>query len=872
MTTLQQVLSSECVHCWGWTLLHSLWQMAIVGTLVTLLLGFLHRRSANLRYVIACVGLAAMFLSPLATYCLMPKAACPAMVLASTPTTVSPLLTEPLADMATVPRNDPSRTIRNDQPGADSETSRSPRLLDLATRLFSPCVPWTVLIWLIGVMGLSTWRLGGFVAAGRLRYVGVMPIPESFARSFHDLKTRLRVTQPVRLVQSLLVEVPVAIGWLRPVILVPVSVVTGLAPQEIEAVLAHELAHVRRCDYLVNLLQTVAETLLFYHPAVWWVSRQIRIERELCCDDAAVAACGSKVDYARALTTIEKNRTAPEWAMAATGGKKAGATLSRVRRILGVSTQSRSRASAWLGGMIVLVLVGGPAVIIPFTLAAPAAKSETENKAGQSDGKSAQAAKQPDSGEPAKASAADGANGQAAGASARRSDSDESEWFHLVRGASACISTSWPDGAVESPIIYDDYNKNYFMTGLDRAVMLPQPGDRYGPTSLDVPAYKMLRQPSTQRELKLTAEQKKKLQEISSRYWPEREKLAGQDLAKRGSNSGKENEELAAKARKAWELANKPSETVAKRTVFSVFGGTGSQAPTFSKETVGRLESQWRDTRKQIEDVLTPDQLTVLKDLTFRTLAFGSGIMSHPLVVGRLGLTTKQQEELKQLALRLQQEKTRRLAQITRDRISKILAVLTPQQLAELRERCALQLPGVPERPYFDFPYPALPFRDADGAADELGLSAAQRTQVRDMMNKYVKATGEIDKERAKLSLDDEAGLKANGEKTRQLVTELNRQVEAALTPQQIAMLKEMAFQNIVIPALLVPAAPEKVAGNNQEKAFFDEQQKATLRQIEIEFFDKPEQVYCELTAKALKVFTPAQQAILRAEVDRRGW
>ena len=159
---------------------------------------------------------------------------------------------------------------------------------------------------------------------------------------------------------------------------------------------------------------------------------------------------------------------------------------------------------------------------------------------------------------------------------------------------------------------------------------------------------------------------------------------------------GNRTRELAAKARKAWELANKPSETVAKRTFFFNVGSTGSQGPAFSQETVGRLESQWRDARKQIEDVLTPEQLTQLKDLTFRTLAFGSGIMSHPLVVGKLGLTAQQREELKQLTLKLQQEKTRRLAQITRDKIDKILAVLRPQQLAELRERCVWPAPRLP--------------------------------------------------------------------------------------------------------------------------------------------------------------------------------
>jgi beta-lactamase regulating signal transducer with metallopeptidase domain len=86
----------------------------------------------------------------------------------------------------------------------------------------------------------------------------------------------------VQLLVSPLVEVPTVVGWLRPVILAPVGALTGLSPDHVEALLAHELAHIRRCDYLVNMLQSVAEALLFYHPAVWWISGEIRAERELC--------------------------------------------------------------------------------------------------------------------------------------------------------------------------------------------------------------------------------------------------------------------------------------------------------------------------------------------------------------------------------------------------------------------------------------------------------------------------------------------------------------------------------------------------------------------------------------------------------------
>ncbi|HEV7786499.1 MAG TPA: M56 family metallopeptidase, partial [Thermoanaerobaculia bacterium] len=167
-----------------------------------------------------------------------------------------------------------------------------------------------------------------------------------------SLSRRLGIARAVRLLESAAVPVPAVIGWLRPVILVPASALAGLSPQQLEAVLAHELAHVRRHDYLINLLQAAVETLLFYHPAVWWVSSQMRRERENCCDDLAVAICGDRLGYARALADLEGLRTpSPRLAMAADGGS----LLDRIRRLVGAPAP-RSRRS-WMAGVVALSLL-----------------------------------------------------------------------------------------------------------------------------------------------------------------------------------------------------------------------------------------------------------------------------------------------------------------------------------------------------------------------------------------------------------------------------------------------------------------------------------------------------------------------------------
>ena len=162
---------------------------------------------------------------------------------------------------------------------------------------------------------------------------------------------RLRLARAVEVLQSTLVKTPVVVGYFRPAVLLPLCVVTGLPEAQLELILAHELAHIRRHDYLVNLLQTLVETLFFYHPAVWWLSRQIRNERENCCDDVAMATVGSRADYGRALLAIEELRaTSTALSLASHGGS----LLARIRRIAGCEPAPRIAG----GGSVLCVDLG----------------------------------------------------------------------------------------------------------------------------------------------------------------------------------------------------------------------------------------------------------------------------------------------------------------------------------------------------------------------------------------------------------------------------------------------------------------------------------------------------------------------------------
>jgi uncharacterized protein (TIGR03435 family) len=179
----------------------------------------------------------------------------------------------------------------------------------------------------------------------------VRQAPPEWQEALRKLGAQIRLSRPVPLLVSALVQVPTVVGWLRPVVLVPVGALGGLPAEYLEALLLHELAHIRRHDYLVNMLQSVAEALLFYHPAVWWVSGHIRAERELCCDDVAVSVFGNALTYASALAHLESCRPSRlSAALAANGGSLA----DRIARLLG---QSRPAVRTGLGPVVVTIAV-----------------------------------------------------------------------------------------------------------------------------------------------------------------------------------------------------------------------------------------------------------------------------------------------------------------------------------------------------------------------------------------------------------------------------------------------------------------------------------------------------------------------------------
>jgi len=319
----------------GWMLLHSLWQGALIGVGFALLRLALCKQSAQSRYLAGCVCLTLVLVAPLLT-------------LVSSPMPVHesgsyfPALTN-------TDRPPPTETIAV-TPDYSGENGFVLAIQSAAIFL-SQVAPWLTAAWLCGVAVSSCKLMRGFWLVQTIGRKETDAVNPDLLERLDNLRQRLSISRPVRLLKSALVEVPTVVGWLRPVILLPASSLAGLTPGQLDAILVHELAHVRRFDYLVNVFQCLIETVMFYHPVVWWISRCIRDERENCCDDLVVNVCGNRVAYARALATLESLRgEMPQLAFAASGGS----LLTRVRRLLGASGTEESMSFRQIGGLALL--------------------------------------------------------------------------------------------------------------------------------------------------------------------------------------------------------------------------------------------------------------------------------------------------------------------------------------------------------------------------------------------------------------------------------------------------------------------------------------------------------------------------------------
>jgi beta-lactamase regulating signal transducer with metallopeptidase domain len=330
-------LSPETMHSLGWALLHFLWQGTALAALAAGVMAACRRPSA--RYLAGVVALVLMLLSPVVTFFFYSQ---------QRPTAVETGKPSPLAAVA--------------WPIARGKTAASGSTLSTYAAVSCDRLPWLVEAWLLGVAFFSLRSAGGFVLLERERRKRSHVVKDRVLEICYELQDRLGIQRAIQYCECKWLQTPAVVGWFRPVVFLPASVLTGLSEDQLRAVIAHELAHIQRLDAFVNVFQVCVETLLFYHPAVWWLNKRIRAEREHCCDETAVSVCGNAVEYARALTLMEEWRSAPVFAMAANRGP----LTERIMRVLGLKTLGAGMRGLGLAGSLLCVtaaLAAGSALL-----------------------------------------------------------------------------------------------------------------------------------------------------------------------------------------------------------------------------------------------------------------------------------------------------------------------------------------------------------------------------------------------------------------------------------------------------------------------------------------------------------------------------
>jgi beta-lactamase regulating signal transducer with metallopeptidase domain len=356
MTLLSQWLSPAVVSAFGWTLIHFLWQGLALAVLLRA--GLTCLKTPITRYGAAVLTLAAMTLAPLVTFGLIYQDPRTELAL---PAIGSSVARSPAAHQAI----DAARSLVTSQAAAPAASIANWLETGDVSRVF-------VWFWAIGVLSFSLRSLGGWLLVRELRRTCDTQIAPVLLLTCRRLQQHLGIGCVVRFCSSSSLTVPAVVGWFRPVVMLPLSALSGLTAEQLEAVIAHELAHIKRFDAFVNLFQIGLETLLFYHPAVWWVSRSIRDEREHCCDDVAVGVVGNPLDYARALTLMEEWRSLPDFALAVNGRP----LRTRIERLLGIRSVTATAGGGWtLGSVAAMALLGTAGLVA----ASGSLRSETLN-------------------------------------------------------------------------------------------------------------------------------------------------------------------------------------------------------------------------------------------------------------------------------------------------------------------------------------------------------------------------------------------------------------------------------------------------------------------------------------------------------------
>ncbi|CAG5073655.1 hypothetical protein DYBT9623_04849 [Dyadobacter sp. CECT 9623] len=345
MKSISTFVSDSVISAFGWTLVHSLWQATALLIISLVAFYVLRKKSASIKYLAGVSLLFGQVVASIITFFYYHSK-----------------YSSPLPGLSNTVSLNKSNLNSLAQSGYEFPISLKIQFW-LTSHLHE-----LVVCWVIGAAMLLIRFLGGWLFTEKLRAQARVVMDKEWRARLGVIVAKMNIAKSVDFKETSKILTPIVIGTLSPVILVPIGFLSGFSTAQVEAILAHELAHIKRNDYLINLFQSFVEVIFFFHPAIWWLSDRIRAEREHCCDDIALAVCGDKMSLAHALVKVAEWQTAPRVAMAFASKKPL--LLSRVQRVLGISPKT-SRTNGSLPVLFFLITLA-----VSISVYAVAQKSE----------------------------------------------------------------------------------------------------------------------------------------------------------------------------------------------------------------------------------------------------------------------------------------------------------------------------------------------------------------------------------------------------------------------------------------------------------------------------------------------------------------
>lgn len=345
MEILENLIPEPYLFALGWMIIHAFWQIAGIGLLLWLGLRVFNQKSAAFKYRLSLATIAIIALSSLITF---------SWHLNTNPTNSLSAISE--ADWAYLTAQpDMSQQLQTPKDGrADWQ---------IVSNRIEKYIPTLVNIWMVGAFLFFFKTASSLADLRSLHRKNHQAIPEDLSRFVEKISKQLVLSRPIKILSSKHIDVPLTYGILKPVILIPSALLFHMSPCQLEAIITHEMAHIKRHDYLVNLIQSILEILFFFHPVFWWINHEIKKQREMACDEMALALGSNPKDLAYGLANVinHAQNHAPEMAMAA--AKKPNPTLDRIKKIMGVKTSPTQPTTLTTITMIITLILGATLLV-----------------------------------------------------------------------------------------------------------------------------------------------------------------------------------------------------------------------------------------------------------------------------------------------------------------------------------------------------------------------------------------------------------------------------------------------------------------------------------------------------------------------------